>query len=128
MIQDAYTASVGATMSNDRGASKEIYPDAIEEIDLMFPELRGPSLQLSISFDATTAHDKMSRCSIEGTTVYLGSTLIESKSKRQTSIASSTYTSVIHSGRTASETAYDFRFCADPSGLNRDAGNFTGRR
>ena len=96
---------------------KELYPDAEEEIDPKFPEERGKPIQTSVWFDANNAHDKNTRKSISGINTYVGKTLVKSKSKRQGSIASSTYTAELHAGRTASEEAMDLRYLLRSLGI-----------
>ena len=104
---------------------RTLYPDAVEEIDPKFPPLQGKPIQTSIWFDANFAHNKKTRKSCEGYILYMGSTLVKAKSKRQGSIASSTYVSKIHAGRTAAEEVMDLRYLLRSLGLNLDGPTIT---
>ena len=104
----------------DPQALKELYPDAAEEIDPLFPQPRGEPLQTSIWYDANNAHDVITRRSIESYLMYVGRTLVSSKVKRQGSIAQSTYISEISAGRTASEVAMDTQYLIRSLGARLD--------
>ena len=107
--------------SKDRRSTLQaLYPEAVEEIDPKFPQPRGEPLQTSVWFDANNAHDKKTRKSVEGYMLFVGSTLVKAKSKRQGSIASSTYVSEIHAGRTASEEVMDLRYLLRSLGMKLD--------
>ena len=110
---------------SDQSTMKALYPEAVEEIDPKFPTPRGKPIQTSVWFDANFAHDKKSRKSCEGFMLYMGSTLVKAKSKRQGSIASSTYVSEIHAGRTAAEEVMDLRYLLRSLGLNLDGPTHT---
>ena len=110
---------------SDQNTMKALYPEAVEEIDPKFPTPRGKPIQTSVWFDANFAHDKKSRKSCEGFMLYMGSTLVKAKSKRQGSIASSTYVSEIHAGRTAAEEVMDLRYLLRSLGLNLDGPTHT---
>ena len=109
--------SIGRKMKGARESMLKMYPDAFEEIDDSHPEPRGEDLETSIWFDANNAHDQLSRRSISGIIAFLGRTMIKGYSRRQTSIASSTYTSELHAGRTASEEAMSLRYLLRSLGI-----------
>ena len=67
------------------------YPDAKEDLDCDFPTLYGIALCTSVFFDANYAHDHVTRRSISGIIVFVGSTPVIWQSKRQGCIATRTY-------------------------------------
>ena len=89
----------------------EDYPDASEDIDPSLPAPHGPELTTSVFFDADHAHDHVTRRSITGIIVFVGSTaLVLWQSKRQGCIATSTYCAEFVSMRTAVEEAISIRY------------------
>ena len=88
----------------------EDYPDAKEEMDAGFPQPFGETLQTSICVDSDHAHDLKTRRSITGLIAFVGSTPVVWYSKRQGSIASSTYTAEFSALRTATEEAQALRY------------------
>ncbi|CAJ1938126.1 unnamed protein product [Cylindrotheca closterium] len=83
----------------------EEYPDAKEDQDPKEPKAFGKPVQTSVFFDANLAHDLVTRRSITGLLVYVGSTLVSWTSNRQVCIASSTYCSEFIAMRAATEEA-----------------------
>ncbi|KAI2513608.1 Reverse transcriptase (RNA-dependent DNA polymerase) [Fragilaria crotonensis] len=83
----------------------EDYPDACEDIDPNLPTAHGPELLTSVFFDADHAHDHLTRRSISGIVVFVGSTPVIWQSKRQGCIATSTYCAEFVSMRSAVEEA-----------------------
>lgn len=67
------------------------YPDAKEEVDPQFPEPYGSILETTVLVDSDHAHDKKTCRSLTRLIVFIGSTLVLWISKRQSTIASSTY-------------------------------------
>ncbi len=88
----------------------EDYPNAREELDSGFPRPFGETLQTSICVDADHAHDLKTRRSITGLIAFVGSTPVIWYSKRQGSIASSTYSAEFSALRTATEEAQALRY------------------
>ena len=97
-----------------------LYPDAEKEIDPQFPRPRGRPIQTSCWLDSNLAHDQVTRRSVEGYMLYVGSTLIKSKSSRQGAIASSTYGSELRARRTATEEALGVIYLLRSLGINLD--------
>ena len=81
------------------------YPDAVEEMDRGFPQAFGPALETTILVDSDQAHDKKTCRSLTGLLAFVGSTPVLWLSKRQGSIASSTYAAEFSALRTATEEA-----------------------
>ena len=110
----------GRLLSKSRETMQALYPDAEEEIDPQFPRPMGRPIQTSCWFDSNLAHDQVTRRSIEGYMLYVGSTLVKSKSSRQGAIAASTYGSELRAGRTATEEALGVRYLLRSLGINLD--------
>jgi hypothetical protein len=81
------------------------YPDAREDIASDFPTAHGRELETAVFFDADHAHDHVTRRSISGLIVFVGSTPVIWHSKRQGCIATSTYCAEFISMRSAVEEA-----------------------
>ena len=94
------------------------YPDAKEEIASHFPKMFGPIMDTTILVDADHAHDKATRKSITGLLAFVGSTPVLWLSKRQGSIASSTYAAEFSALRTATEEAISLRYILRCLGCN----------
>ncbi len=88
----------------------EDYPDATEDIDEALPTPYGCELETSVFFDADHAHDHVTRRSISGIIVFVGSTPVLWQSKRQGCIATSTYCAEFVSMRSAVEEAISIRY------------------
>jgi hypothetical protein len=88
----------------------EDYPDASEDIDPSLPAPHGSELTTSVFFDADHAHDHVTRRSISGIIVFVGSTPVLWQSKGQGCIATSTYCAEFVSMRTAVEEAISIRY------------------
>ena len=86
------------------------YPEASEELDSSMPKSFGPILSTTILVDADHAHDKKTRRSLTGLLAFVGSTPVTWYSKRQGSIASSTYAAEFSALRTATEEAVSLRY------------------
>ena len=86
------------------------YPDAREELDPGFPEAFGTPLETTICVDADHAHDLKTRRSITGLLAFVGSTPVVWYSRRQGSIASSTYAAEFSALRSATEEAQNLRY------------------
>ena len=86
------------------------YPEAIEEWDKSFPPSFGPVMWSSFLVDSDHAHDKKTRRSITGVIGFVGSTPVIWYSRRQGSIASSTYAAEFSALRTATEEAVSLRY------------------
>ena len=86
------------------------YPDAREELDPSFPEAFGTPLETTICVDADHAHDLKTRRSITGLIAFVGSTPVTWFSRRQGSIASSTYAAEFSALRSATEEAQNLRY------------------
>ncbi len=86
------------------------YPDAKEDVGTDFPTACGPELETVVFFDADHAHDHVTRRSISGLIVFVGSIPAIWQSKRQGCIATSTYCAEFISMRTAVEEAISIRY------------------
>jgi hypothetical protein len=113
-------ASAKLMTKADQTTMRDLYPDAVDEVNPLFPQGRGKPMQTSVWFNLNHAHDKTTQKSIEGINTYLGRTLLKSKSKQQGSISSSTYTAELHASRTASEEAMDLRHLLQSLGIKLD--------
>ena len=94
------------------------YPDATEEMDANFPLVFGPIMETAILVDSDHAHDKKTRKSLTGLLAFVGSTPVLWMSKRQGSIASSTYAAEFSALRTATEEAQSLRYMLRCLGCN----------
>ena len=94
------------------------YPDAIEETDPGFPTPYGQVLETTILVDSDHAHDRKSRRSLTGLILFVGSTPVLWLSKRQSTVASSTYSAEFSALRTATEEAMNIRYCLRCLGVN----------
>ena len=86
------------------------YPDAREDLDPELPKSFGEELDSAIFFDADHSHDQVTRRSISGIIVMVGSTPVLVMSKRQGCIATSTYCAEFVAMRTAVEEAISIRY------------------
>ena len=96
--------------TKDDQSWKDIYPDAMEEIDPHFPKPLGAPLTSGIYFDSNHAHDEKNRRSVTGILAYVAGTPITWMSKRQGAIATSTYTAEMAAMKTAAEEAISIRY------------------
>ena len=96
----------------------EDYPDAKEELDPSFPPSFGPVMETAIMVDSDHAHDQKTRRSLTGLLAFVGSTPVIWMSKRQGSIASSTYAAEFSALRTATEEAMSLRYMLRCLGCN----------
>ena len=94
------------------------YPDAKEELDPGFPKSFGPILETTILVDSDHAHDQKTRRSLTGLIAFVGSTPVIWMSKRQGSVASSTYAAEFSALRTATEEAQSLRYMLRCLGCN----------
>ena len=94
------------------------YPDAKEEIDPGFPDPYGDPLETTILVDSDHAHDRKTRRSLTGLIAFVGSTPVLWLSKRQSTVASSTYSAKFSALRTATEEAMNLRYCLRCLGVN----------
>ena len=94
------------------------YPDAKEEMDPNFPKAFGPVLETAILIDADHAHDLNTRRSTTGLLAYVGSTPVIRISRRQGSIASSTYAAEFSALCTATEEAMNLQYMLCCLGVN----------
>ena len=81
-----------------------------EEIDPHFPKPKIPELPLTIFSDADHAHDLVTGRSVTGILAFVGSTPVHWKSKRQTSVQTSTFGSEFTALKKAVETAANIRY------------------
>ena len=96
----------------------EDYPDAKEQLDPSFPNSFGPVMETTITVDSDHAHDQKTRRSLTGLLAFVGSTPVVWMSKRQGSIASSTYAAKFSALRTATEEAMSLRYMLRCLGFN----------
>jgi hypothetical protein len=99
---------------------KKKYPDAVEERSSGEPEMLGKALNLTVYADADHAHDQVTRRSITGIIVFIGSTPIIAKSTRQGSVESSTYSAEFNSARAATELIIGLRLLLRSLGISQD--------
>jgi hypothetical protein len=85
-------------------------PDASEDVGTDFPEAFGREMDTSVFFDADHAHDHITRRSISGLLVFVGSTPVLWQSKQQGCIATSTYCAEFMAMRAAVEEAISIRY------------------
>jgi hypothetical protein len=93
------------------------YQYATEELDPAFPEPKGTPIATTIFFDSDHAHDIETRRSISGVLVIVGSTPVLWKSKRQGSVATSTYSAEFCAMRLATEEAITIRYMLRSLGI-----------
>ena len=77
--------------SNFQDLLQSQYPDAVEAIDCKVPKPLVGEMEITAFVDSDHAHDKVTRRSITGLLILVGSTPIYFLSKRQGAIATSTY-------------------------------------
>ena len=94
------------------------YDGAKEELDPGFPMVFGPILETTILVDSDHVHDLAIRKSLTGLLAYVGSSPINYFSKRQGSIASSTYAAEFSALRTATEETQNLRYMLRCLGCN----------
>ena len=94
------------------------YPDAKEELDPNFPLSFGPVMETTFLVDSDHGHDKKTRRSLTGWIAFVGSTPVAWQSKRQGSVASSTYAVEFCALRTATEEAMSLRYMLRCLGCN----------
>ena len=81
------------------------------------PEPKGDSVEVNIFVDASHADDKLDRKSVTGILVYVGDMLIKSVSKRQKSVATSTFASEFLALKSAVEEAQSMRLLLQSIGV-----------
>ena len=86
------------------------YPDATEEIDTKVPKPLVPEMDITAFVDSDHAHDKVTRRSITGLLILVGSTPVYFSSKRQGAIATSTYGAEFCAMKTAVEEVQSVRY------------------
>jgi hypothetical protein len=96
------------------------YPEAMEEKSTRTPEILGEALNLTVYADADHAHDQVTRRSITGIIVFIGSTPIIAKSTRQGSVESSTYSAEFNSARAATELIIGLRLLLRSLGVSQE--------
>ena len=74
------------------------------------PIPRGKSVQTTTFFDSDHAHDLETRRSVTGALIYLNNTPVQSYSKRQNTIESSTYGAELVAGRIATDLTMAMRY------------------
>ena len=91
---------------------KEYYPNAYEEIDSKFPSKRSgiKPLSTTVYFDSNWAHDEVTRRSVSGCITFIGNTPVVYFSKRQKSIATSTYSAELIAAKMGAEEAVSIRY------------------
>ena len=77
--------------------------DSAEEMHSGLPMPKHKSLPLSTCYDADLAHDRVTRRSIGGVVSMVGKSIVVHKSKRQTSVETSTYRAELNVGRVGIE-------------------------
>jgi hypothetical protein len=82
---------------------KELYPDAIEEIDPKAPEPKGRELKTACFFDAAMGSEMTKGRGHSGITLFVGRTPVSQISKRQGTAEASTYGNEFIAGRISCE-------------------------
>ena len=99
------------------GNMKDYYPDSKFEDISDPPTPMGDPVEVNIFVDASHADDKLDRKSVTGMLVYIGDMLIKSVSKRQKSIATSTFSSELLALKTAVEESQGIRLLLQSIGV-----------
>ena len=99
------------------GSMKDYYPDSTFEDLKDPPEPMGDSVEVNIFVDASHADDKLDRKSVTGILVYVGDMMIKSVSKRQKSVATSTFASEFLALKSAVEEAQSMRLLLQSIGV-----------
>ena len=99
------------------GSMKFYYPDSIFEDLLDSPNPFGFSVEINIFFNASHADEKLDRKSVTGIFIYVGDMLIKSISRRQKSVAASTFSSEFLALKTAVEEAQGMRLLLQSIGV-----------
>ena len=86
------------------------FPYAAEELSSRMPVPKGAELPLTVYVDADHGDDRETRRSRTGLIAFLGRTPIMAKSKRQTSVETSTFSAEFNAARTGAETIIGLRF------------------
>ena len=94
------------------------YPEAVEGIDRGFSKPYGPILRSTILVDSDHAHDLKTRRSLTSVLAFVGSTPVQWKSKRQTTVASSTYAAKFAALRSVTKEAISLRYMLRCLGCN----------
>ena len=81
------------------------------------PEPKGDPVEVNIFVDASHANDKLDRKSVTGILIYVGDMLIKSISKRQKSVATSTFSSEFLALKSAVEEAQGIRLLLQSIGV-----------
>ena len=81
-----------------------------EELDPHFPVPKVPELDITLFCDSDHAHDLVTGRSITGLLAFVGSTPVHWKSKRQTSVQTSTFGAEFMALKSASELAITLRY------------------
>eukprot|EP00978_Attheya_sp_CCMP212_P043937 scaffold295378_cov24-Attheya_sp.AAC.1 len=97
------------------------YPDASENLpsDLL-PETKGRSTTMSCFVDADHARDQVTRRSVTGLLIFLGSTPIAWMSKRQNTVETFTYGAEMVAARIATEKIISVRWSLRAMGVKID--------
>ena len=86
----------------------------------------GPEVEVNIFVDASHANDKSDRKSVTGVFVYVGDMMVKSISKRQKSVATSTFLSEFLPLKTAVEEAQSMRLLLQLIGVpTKNVSTFT---
>jgi len=86
------------------------FPYAAEELSVRMPVPKGIEIPLVVYVDADHGDDRETRRSRTGLIAFLGNTPILAKSKRQTSVETSTFSAEFNAARTGAETIIGLRF------------------
>ena len=86
------------------------FPYAAEELSVRMPVPKGAEIPLVVYVDADHGDDRETRRSRTGLIAFLGNTPILAKSKRQTSVETSTFSAEFNAARTGAETIIGLRF------------------
>jgi hypothetical protein len=86
------------------------FPYAAEELSSRMPVPKGAELPLTVYVDADHGDDRETRRSRTGLIAFLGRTPIMAKSKRQTSVETSTFSAEFNAARTGAEMIIGLRF------------------
>ena len=99
------------------GSMKDYYKDSIFEDSQNAPTPFEFPVEVNIFVDASHADDKLDRKSVTGILIYVGDMLIKSISRRQKSVATSTFSSKYLALKTAVEEAQAIRLLLQSIGV-----------
>ena len=99
---------------------KDFYPEIGEEFPNDLPSPKGPKVRMTVYVDVDHAHDLVTKRSITGILVNLNNNPVQWASKRQDTVETSTYGSVLVASRAVAELILDVRYMVWSLGVTLD--------